>query len=361
VINGDQLFNLERQLDRIASEEPGKISEFYNALRNIYESQSYQDYLNRESVAVHPYQVDENFGEDISFDVRNMLDWSGLLNGSILEARIDDHMGRIHLTDGPWVPASYRVYPYSDESAAICSYIKDKGYHIEADLLIDPASGCGHHGLGLPEIPAQAYYDVNPRAAIFCRINSILAGAQRMQSGLNDLRDGMPLMLRMVKAEYALVTVNMPFAIYPKGNALPGSLAQDGGDRGAALTFAALEAVKEWADNSPHVSKMRLVLLFYSLGDGKVWEVAERAEELLGVQCDTRLLTGERMWRVNGAKAQDNPMPLSAMVTKANCLHTYSAIDQDDARDGYLKLQALYERSGYTHLGYGLLDALVKG
>jgi hypothetical protein len=361
MLGGDSLFNLERRLDDLVSKSPDSIAEFCGVLRDIYDTPSYREWLDSSSPSLSPYQLDPLFGTGVSFEMRRFLDSTGLINGSTLEVKIDDHLGRIHLTDGPWVPASFRVYPYGDESALICNYVKEKGYHLEADVLIDPAAGCGHHGLGLREIPTQAYYDVNPRATVFCRINSILARAERMQSGLSDLRDGMPAILKKIAAKYVLTTINMPFAIFPKADELPATLAQDGGDRGVALTFAALRAVKDWADNAPGIETLRLVLLFYSLGNNKEWEVVRKASEIFNRPVDHIIFNKEKMWRVNGVKSEPNPMPISHIRTKARCSHTYSIVDQDAAEQGYLNLEHRYQEAGFDRLGYGIIDILVRG
>jgi hypothetical protein len=361
MLGADNLFRLERWLDDEGERDSGVILGMNEALAAIYLLPEYQSWLNRESSHAGRFQLPVHFGANLSTTGRRILERFGLINGTFLEVKIDKHGNRIHLTDGGWVPSSFRVYPYSDESQILCSYIHQHKLANEVDLLLDPACGCGHHGLALSTIPIRAYLDINLRALAFCRINSILSSTEQMLSGLNDIRQGFPLIFNQIHSKSALVVVNMPFAIHPKKETLPPTLAQDGGDRGVALTFAALNATRQLASKAKGIEMMRLVILFYSLGSRKSgswhWEVEDRARAMFpGSRAVVTLLEGERMWRVNGVKAEPNPMPLGRMKTKAQCRHTFLESQASDAEAGYVALTNQFANFGYTHLGYGILD-----
>jgi hypothetical protein len=365
VLGADDLFLLERYLDEQNTVDKRVIDDLNVVLHRIYDLPTYQAWLNEPTKFATQFKLPPGFGAEVPDSSKRLLDRYRFVNGSRLEVKIDKHEGLIHLTDGPWVPASYRVYPFADESTLICTHIRQRGYDQSADLLIDPACGCGHHGQALTAIATRINLDINLRALAFCRINSILHHTPQMLSGLSDLRDGFPKAVNMLKSEDTLVSINMPFAIFPKGGSLPTTLAQDGGDRGVALTFAALRAVKELSEKAQHISNIRLVILFYSLGshsNGKwSWDVVKRAENIFGdVNVAAHVFDGEPMWRVNGVKSEKSPMPLERMKIKASCAQTFSEDEVDEALDGYEALERLYREHGYTHLGYGLLDISAK-
>jgi len=186
-----------------------------------------------------------------------------------------------------------------------------------------------------------------------------------MLSGLNDIRQGFPLLFDKLHCQRALVVVNMPFAIYPQGPNLPRTLAQDGGDRGVALTFAALEAVQKLARTAPGIKHLHLVILFYSLGakkrGGWHWEVEAKARQMFpDAVISITVPQNDKMWRVNGVKAEANPMDLSRMEQKARCAQTFAPDEMESARQGYLALEAQFRNAGYSHLGYSILDIKVR-
>jgi len=365
MLNGDDLFALERYLDDQRERDASVIEGVRDVLGAIYALPSYQAWLNEPSQFVTQYELPPEFGFELSESTRRLLDRFRIINGSDVQVKIDKHGERIHLTDGPWVPPNLRVYPFADESQLLCDYIVHQGLQARSDLLIDPACGCGHHGLALSMIPSRVYLDINLRALAFCRINSILCGEEHMLAAVNDIRHGFPLVFDQIHCDSALVVVNMPFGIFPRRDELPATLAQDGGDRGVALTFAVLEAVKKLAQTAKGLRRLRLVLLFYSLGTKKrggwEWEVESKARECFPEsRILVTLLQDEKMWRVNGVKSESNPMDLSRLVQKADCSQTFAPNERKSARLGYTALEKLYRHAGFDHLGYGILDVEVR-
>lgn len=364
MLGADYLFQLERYLDEQSKSNPSVVNDLREALEAIYALPEYQEWLNGASEFASQFALPPSFGTELSSGTKRLLDRFGIINGSFVEVKIDRHGARVHITDGGWVPIQYRVFPYADESKLLCDYVVNKGLYDGADLMIDPACGCGHHGLALSMIPTRVYLDINIRALAFCRINSILSNTEQMLSGINDIRRGFPLLFDRLQCEKALIVVNMPFAIFPQGPNLPQALAQDGGDRGIILTFAALEAVAALAKRVPGIRHLQLAMLFYSLGSKRLqkwdWEVERKASTLFADADISVTIPSEKMWRVNGVKSEDNPMDLERMAKKAYCGQTFAPSEMGPALKGYRELEQRFRNEGYSHLGYGILDVKVR-
>lgn len=367
MLGADILFLLERRLDDLNTKDPRQLDRIVEILKSIYLLEEYQQWLSvgqfTKAVTMKGrFSLPSTFGADLGTD-KWLLERLGLVEGNLLEVKIDANGSNIYITDGSWVDAQYRVYPFGDESDLICRYLAEAHRDYKPDLLLDPASGCGRHGLALGAIPIKVSLDVNLRALAFCRINALLAGQPQMMTGLNDIRDGFPSLFKMIRCKNALIAINMPFAIFPKIGATSRTLAQDGGDRGAQLTFAALDAVHKLTCEAPSIDDLRCIILFYSLGNAREdkWEVVERARSLFGPgQVSHAIFSKETMWRVNGRKEQPNPMPLDRLELKADCRHTFEEEDAAKVREGYQSLQDLYASNGFTHLAYGLADIRCK-
>lgn len=332
-------------------------------LKEVYHLDSYQEWLGNgqfysSSDRRSRYYVEPAFGKGWS-DKKWLLEKLGLLNGDMLTAKVDVHEDRIHITDGSWVPAEFRVFPFVDESSDIVEFVRRSGFEEQSDVLIDPACGCGHHALGLADISQKINFDINPRALEFAKINCILANVGSMYCSENDIRRGLPDHLSLIGDGRFLITANMPFAIFPKmsDTANGPSPAQDGGQRGMELTAHVVRAVAQFKKRS-NARSIRAVILCYSLGnpeEGK-WEIEQIAEEYLNeYETSFHVLDNEKMWRVNGRKDQSNPMSLTNLSLKASCKHTYRAEQMSEANEGYEKLISLYKEDGWSHLGYGLL------
>ena len=336
----ETLYSVRRHLQK--REQRSDAASLRQLFRELYESPRYQEWLAGDqffgaSDARSRFRVPAGFGKGHG-ETKWLLERYGFVNGDVLTVKIDDHEGRIHLTDGNWVPAEYRVYPFSDESHDIVEHVKGSGLDREAQILVDPACGCGHHALGLADIPVKVNFDVNPRALELAKINCILAGVDSMFCAENDIRGGMADHVDYLSVDRILITINMPFAIFPalrKGPDAP-KPAQDGGRRGMELTEKAIEAIAGLCGNSRSRSVVGVVLA-YSLGDPDKnrWDILEVAKRYLGdAKTNFKLLSHRKMWRVSGRKEQPNPMPVQSLALKAGCIHTYG--DEQRANRGVL-------------------------
>lgn len=365
MISTNHLNALSKRLDDYQTKQPALLDEFVDLLTQIYNLPEYQEWLENGEVLspVNPgsrFALPRSFGTSLTSSQRQLAGASGLLNGSLLQAKVDLHGDRIHLTDGSWVSPSVRVYPFTDESLQIIKYANEAGYNKEHQILLDPACGCGHHGLALGSITHKVALDVNFRALAYCRINSLLSQSEHMLTGVSDIRDGFPSILSCIDSGSLLVTINMPFAIYPKKQGLPTSLAQDGETKGIALTMAAIQSLLAFKGRT---AKTRALVLFYSLGDRKTdtWEVVSQSKALFGdTNVRYRMLTGEQMWRVNGRKVFRAPMSVSDLKEKANCRHTFDEDAAASAERGYEELAAEFLEQGLRDLHYGILDISVS-
>ncbi len=353
-----------RYLDARTSARRNLADELKQYFEAIFQSGSYQNWLANDqfrAASAASGQPDLPFepGNKYPHAERIVRQFLLSVNGK-LQVKIDSHRGRIHVTDGFWVDPHVRVFPTADESEVLCKYISDENQldqHV--DILIDPACGCGHHGLGLNKIPRRISLDVSLRAIAFARLNAILSGDETHLIGLNDINDGFPRELALLRGKM-LFAVNMPFAIYPRIDQGSGSLAQDGGERGIQLTLAAARAIKELSTRTGCTA--RAVILAYSLGttldSGKYrWDVLEQARTIFpSATINFRLRSEERLWRVNGKKEQPNPMPLNSLKLKADCHNSFQDRDRDAARRGYEEITNTFHREGFDCLGYGILD-----
>lgn len=367
MIGAEVLESLSVYLDKLRRSNSKELASIVGNLNAVYETPGYQRWLeveqfygpaDRRGRFELPAELFSQKPEE-----KWLLDRLGLVLHDRLQVKIDRQGGRLLLTDGPWVSAKVRVFPFSDESELLCAYARENRLDSWAQVLIDPACGCGHHGLGLANVPVRVSLDINPRALVFSRINTILNGADEMLLGINDIFHGIPRALTDYLSGNVLFQVNMPFAIFPASASDRGSLAQDGGDRGIALTQAALEGIAKFATANTGAEAIRALVLAYSLGKSATgpWEVVEIAERLFP-NCDIsfRIAEHEPMWRVNGRKEQSNPMPIESLKLKAGCRHTFSEQDEPTKREGYEALEKLFRQNGYTHLAYGVLDVNVR-
>ncbi len=290
------------------------------------------------------------------------LDRLGLIRGHELQVKIKRFEGKILLTDGLWVPGQYRVFPFSDESQRLLEYIRDeKGLFEWPDVLIDPATGCGHHVMAMSHIPTKIAADINLRAIAYLDINRILNGNKNTFVSVHDIQDGMPVADPKNIGGKVLFMINMPFALAPAERVLP--LSADGGETGAKMTFKALEALRKFADENDGNSQIRALVLNYSVGNEKEdrWEIKDKAEELFGKEnIRFKLLRGHKMWRVNGKKEQNVPMPVEQIAFKAECKYYVTDFQRPAAREGYETLVQMLKDSDYDVVGYGILDIKIN-
>ena len=175
-------------------------------------------------------------------------------------------------------------------------------------------------------------FDRNLRAIAFAAINAALNGQTNARFAINDIRSGMPPIFSQ-KHERVLLLANMPFALSSEPDAIARSA--DGGRFGYERTIDALSAFDALADQLDAESELRAVVLVYSVGDkGRdTWYVPAYARDKFGPDnVGWRLCSEEKLWRVNGRKEQDNPMPLSRLELKADC--RFYVREEGRQRDG---------------------------
>lgn len=331
-------------------------------LTELFDTAGYQEWRDSEASLKQRYRIPY----DLSIKHRlahHIFERAGVVGqDNLLEVFIDRHEGRIHLTDGFWVSSSTRVFPTSDESAALIRYAKANNYTDQFDQVVDPACGCGHHAMGFPE-KRRISLDINTRALGFARLNALLSDDTSLQEfGLRSIYDGLPPTLKISDSS-VLIIANMPFAVFPPISRRFRKLSQDGGIRGDSLTNALLKALGEYRLQRMSEKQARALILFYSLGrsaDGP-WRIEDTINDLLP-DCDfsIELLKDEKLWRVNGKKVEDNPMPISSLSKKADCNATWSEGEKRHARDRYIALENDLKSEGWSHLGYGIADIRIS-
>ncbi len=121
----------------------------------------------------------------------------GVISEQRLLVCVNDHDGRLFVTDGVWVDPAYRAFPFNDESAALISLARKLGWSDDADVIVDLAGGCGHSALSF-DAKAQYLLDINPRALAYAELNMLLNALdrQRYRCVLNDIREGICLPAR---------------------------------------------------------------------------------------------------------------------------------------------------------------------
>jgi hypothetical protein len=67
------------------------------------------------------------------------------------------------------------------------------------------------------------------------------------------------------------------------------------------------------------------------------------------------MLDEAKLWRVNGVKQKNNPMPLADLADKASCRLTFEADAASVARRAYGMLARRLELEGWAFLSYGVL------
>jgi len=374
MIGLDKLLDIATYLDKTATGKPETLPTLRHFLHEVYISNEYQAWLsesqflgpgNLEAKPREPREAARKFPE-----LKHLLTEYGFVTNGRINVKVDSHFGRVHITDGFWVEPTRRVFPTCDESEIVCRHIREN-LNLRGDgFLIDPACGSGHHALGLKDIfPRRVSLDISGRAIGFCRFNSILLDDVRHAVGFGDVRAGIPLEYTPPANAHVVFAVNMPFAIDPKESPSERlfTLAQDGGDRGIELTLAALRAIADFSTRNPNIGSIDAVVLAYSLGSQKrraggwSWEVEKLAEQLLpDAEIKFTLLEGEKLWRVNGKKEQDNPMPLAKLSLKADCRFTYGDLEREQKKVLFSKLASSYNAAGFTHMGYGLVTARIR-
>jgi hypothetical protein len=306
---------------------------------------------------VTPFAIPDEIGTE-NQNIKWTLDRLGLIKGNELQVKITTVKEKILFTDGLWVPGLYRVFPFTDENEQILRYIhSEEGLSEWPDVLIDPATGCGHHVCAMSHIPRKIAADVNARAVAYCDMNRILNRVENTFVLIHDIRDGMPVIEPRNLSGNVLFMINMPFALEPAKDILP--LSARGGETGARMTFEALRALKKFTEENEGNAKIRALVLNYSVGNDNEdrWEIKSKAEELFGEKSVCyKILRDQKMWRVNGKKEQGVPMPVESIKMKAECKYYVNDLKRSEAEEGYINLEKKLLRAGWDVVGYGILD-----
>lgn len=324
-------------------------------LKQIVELPSYRHWVEVDEFLGHPFRLPEGFISSNTKE-RRLLEAFRLVVDDVLQVKVHSlRDGTVFLTDGLFVPADFRVFPWHDESDILVDACHANGWSGWPTIVIDPGTGCGHTLLRI-EARERVGLDVSTRALCFAAVNTLLNERPATLLGLNDIRYGLP-MLGGSLSERVLFVVNMPFALEPVPGTLVGTAA--GGLNGYERTIDALRAINTFAASVRGRQLVRAIVLSYSVGSQKTdrWHVVDEATRLFGASSVSwTLLLDEKLWRINGKKEQPNPMPLSSLQMKADCqFYVRDPSMRDHLRQGYIEKQRELEMLGYDSLGYGIL------
>lgn len=293
---------------------------------------------------------------------RRLLEELHLVVDDLLTVRVNAiSSGQQFVTDGLFVSPYFRVFPFADESDRIAARIEQLRWDSWANIVIDPAMGCGHNLLRYSGGSDRVGLDISVRAVAFAAVNAALNDVETRLLGVQDIQSGLPPVRAARQNGNVLFLINMPFALEPEPSLLVRSAA--GGRLGYELTASALKAIDRFRKRQSKDVHVRAIVLTYSIGKNAKgegsWVVPEVARETFGKDHVTwTLLENEKLWRVNGKKEQPNPMPLERLSTKADCkFYIRDDSRRDDARRAYEALTRELKGPGndYTHLAYGLV------
>lgn len=345
--------DLSRLLIRLEKSEILR-TDFKQALHDLLKESSYTRWLDEEQFSGSRFRI------PIDFKWHDLFDNLGLIDRDLLQIKIHQHRNKIFCTDGVWIPNDIRVFPFEDESECLLRYIDDNQLNKWADIVIDPATGCGHHVVSLGDSSPSIAFDINVRSVLYASLNKMVNEYSNILIGRNDITVGIPTVITTSRIGNELFLINMPFALSPLPEVLP--LTSDGGITGADLTFASLNAIHKIANQNNKSNTMRALVLCYSVGniEHDKWEVVDYAVDMFGANhVKWKILKDEKMWRINGRKEQPNPMNLKAgLPLKADCRFYVSNKDRNKIREGYENLATtLYQSDNkWDVLGYGILD-----
>ena len=276
----------------------------------------------------------------------------GLISpGGLIRYRVNVIREKIFITDAPWRIQSGGVFPFDDEAKEIIEYI-DSHIEEEFEAIIDIGVGCGHVLLGYPSsaLVHRVGVDNNERAGRFLRLNAALnhITVSFVKCDVNSDQCGFA---KDIGDKKMLVTVDLPFAISPLPEALPGT--SDGGRYGTRPTLNAISKI------APFLKKGSIIIAnVYSLGNirEKRWQILDEVAQIVPRATVKWELTGNSIWRINGEKKQPNPMPITFLAKKADCTLYVSDESRDIVREQYRKLATTFQKEGWKVLGGGILE-----
>jgi hypothetical protein len=345
------------QVQILLQTEPARVEALRDVLTQIAAHPAYREWeaVSQYASSLFVIPSELTFGGD---ERRRLLEALGLAVDDVLRIKINVTAGQVFVTDGLWVHQDFRTFPFVDESDLLHARCAELDWDRWATCVLDPATGAGHNALRYPHPQARRYgFDINARALSYASINAALNGVGGSTFGINDIREGLPPVFGQSTAERVLVLANMPIGLSPFEGTLPRSA--EGGRYGYERTMEALRAVHELEGLLDGESRLRALILSYSVGnrqDGR-WAVPEYAADLFGAERVTWHLNEEEMlWRVNGRKEESNPMPLERLERKAECkFHVRRDADRPEIKRGYAKLTAELHDLGFDHLAYGIV------
>ncbi len=329
-------------------------SEVATELRALCRSRNYLEWASGLGQA-QPFEL-----VDDEYDVR-ALRAAGLIEQNRLLVKVNLFRGRVFITDGAWIDAGIRVFPFSDESEALIRHVRSAGLHEWADWVVDLATGCGHNVIGLGSTAHAVALDVNPRALAYLVANRALNGIARRElvAMINDIRDGIPAVVGRGLTGRALFLANMPFAPSPAKAILP--LTSNGGRSGADLQLASFQAIQDFADQAGAACVTKAVLMSVTVGDARAqrWQTVEQARRVFGAENVKWILTlKHRLLRVDGVRELRNPAPLrTAMSRSASCrLYTPESDNRARLQDLNSQLADQHEEEGNPDIALGVIE-----
>jgi DNA-directed RNA polymerase subunit N (RpoN/RPB10) len=278
-----------------------------------------------------------------------------LVKDGHLRAKINLVGDSLMLTDGVWVDSDIRVFPFSDESAAISKYCCRRGLLERADLVIDLATGSGHNLAWFGRDVRGVGMDINPRALSYFHLNNVINGLSNRTGVLNDIRRGISNIVDGAGTPNILILGNLPFGLAPTQRTLP--FTSNGGETGVDLQGAALAAIAAFM-RTKFGARARAVLLGYSVGnstDGR-WQVLDLARAMLPEhELGFSILDDEGLTRVDGRRVLANPSPVRMALQAAGACRLYHQ-DTDRAQALYACLSDRLVARGFSDLAYVVLE-----
>lgn len=331
-----------------------KSFDFHAILSKILKLNSYKNWKNQASYGFFMLSKEDRkvIGKG---NIAILLKYN-LLIGDCLQIKIDKFSDRIFITDEISTKSSIRVHPYKDEGVDIYNYIKKLKIDSWADVLIDPACGCGHHGVNFSKSIDQVFsFDVNRRCLVMSRINAKLHKVSNIRHIENNICRSFPKIC-LSRNDNILITVNMPFGIFPYKYSSK-SLSQDGKENDASyLSICALNQLNKFLYK---YSNYRIIFLYCSVGNLKKnkWKIVEEANKIFSkCEISNTIISGDKLLRINGKKIESNPMDIRKLSKKANCRVTFTDEERENVKENYKKISEKLFNQGDTHLVYGLID-----
>ncbi|MBA2676322.1 hypothetical protein [Ramlibacter sp.] len=321
-------------------------------LKAVCGSPAYRDWQSSPS-QLRPFKLPASF----TVDALNTL---GLVQDGALGVRVNLIGQSTVLTDGVWVDARIRVFPFADESEAILAYCRRRGLVHWADTVIDLATGSGHNLAFFGNGVRRIGMDINPRALAYFHCNHVLNEQTDRVGMLNDIRDGFAGVVGGAAGSRTLVLGNLPFGLASTRDML--ALTSNGGDNGLQLQGAAFRAIAAFRQ-TPQGAHAHAVLLGYSLGNAatKQWELVDLAKSIVGADSVVfDVPAHEGLLRVDGRRTMANPSPLRPALDMAGGCRLYHP-DPVAARTRYAALSDRFIAQGFNDLAYVIVEIAPAG